>query len=322
MISERHVDTLKPGDIFRNWLIDIAGERIRDRRCSVAVYKIYPASHTVCRYEFVGENYSVVGKFYAEPKGWLLNYDPVQSMKQEFNILKSLANVINVPMPIVARKDFHCVVVTEHIRGKPLFDYMRSEKRLYDCLTAIAHSLRRLHDLTKSEYRKQDEFAYFHNLLNQLNLSSKRRQEFNRMLGDWWYSTLLDQPYGCRIHNNPNPINLVFRHNRLYLLDFESSWEHANFVHDLGIVAAELKHYFARHKGNGQRAEPYIGHFLWHYCHGEDEFNRVTHALPFFMSLGWLRMARLGFASPFIFKEALACLRLKHLSLAKPRQPI
>ncbi len=31
-------------------------------------------------------------------------------------------------------------------------------------------------------------------------------------------------------------------------------------MHDLGIVAAELKHYFARHKGNGWRAEPYIGH--------------------------------------------------------------
>jgi hypothetical protein len=95
-------------------------------------------------------------------------------------------------------------------------------------------------------------------------------------------------------------------------LDFESSWQHANFVHDLGVVAAELKHFFARHKGNGQKAEPYIGHFLWQYCQGEAEFNRVTQALPFFMSLGWLRMARLGYNSGFIIKEAMACLRSKY----------
>jgi len=59
--------------------------------------------------------------------------------------------------------------------------------------------------------------------------------------------------------------NYVFSHDKVYVLDFESSWEHANFVHDLGIVAAELKHYFAMHKGNDKRAEPYSGHFLWHY---------------------------------------------------------
>lgn len=70
---------------------------------------------------------------------------------------------------------------------------------------------------------------------------------------------------------------------------------HANFVHDLGVVAAELKHYFARHKGNDQRAEPYIGHFLWHYSQSLDEFRRITQALSFFMSMGLLRTARLGF---------------------------
>jgi tRNA A-37 threonylcarbamoyl transferase component Bud32 len=303
---------LKRGDVFRDWLVDLLGERIRNKNCRVAVYKISPASHTVCRYEFEGENYSLVAKFYAEPTGWLINYNPSQTMQREFDILRSVENIINVPRPIAARKDFHCALVTEHIRGKPLYKFMKSEKGLYDRLTIIAHTLRELHDQTKSDYRKQDEFAHFHKILDQLRLDSKRRMEFNRLLGDWWYSTLIDQSYGCRIHNDPNPVNLVFDHDRLIMLDFESSWENANFVHDLGVVAAELKHYFARHKGNDQRAEPYIGHFLWHYSRDKAEFRRITQALPFFMSMGLLRMARLKPNLSYIFKEALACLRLKY----------
>ena len=81
-------------------------------------------------------------------------------------------------------------------------------------------------------------------------------------------------------------MNYVFDHDKVYVLDFESSWEHANFFHDLGIVAAELKHYFAMHKGNDQRAEPYIGHFLSHYSKSMDEFRRISEVLPFFIQPG------------------------------------
>jgi hypothetical protein len=91
---------------------------------------------------------------------------------------------------------------------------------------------------------------------------------------------------------------------------------HANPIHDLGIMAAELKHYFGSHKGDGNQAEPYIGHFLWHYSRSLSEFKMITKALPFFMSLGFLRMNRLGIdidRGAFIFREALACLRSSDL---------
>lgn len=123
---------------------------------------------------------------------------------------------------------------------------------------------------------KHDEFAHFHKVLDQLRLDRETRLKYDRLLGDCWYSTLLDQPCGCRIHSDANPVNYVFRHNRVCALDFESSWDHASPVHDLGIIAAELKHYFGVHKKNGNRAEPYIGHFLWHYSTSEDEFRRIT----------------------------------------------
>ncbi len=235
MLKEQRVDTLHPGNAFREWLIDVLNDRLRNKRCDVAVYKLGPASHNVCRYEFLGEDYDVVAKFYAEPTGWKRDYDPVRSMEREFEKLKKLGAIINVPRAIAARKDFHCVLVTEYVRGKPLFKFMKSERSLYDKLTCMAHTLRRLHDHTRSYYRKQDEFAHFHKILDQLRLDSDTRLRYNRLLGDWWYSTLIDQPYGCTIHSDPNPVNYIFDHNKVYVLDLESSWEHANFVHDRTI---------------------------------------------------------------------------------------
>ncbi len=315
MPSGQRVNTLRPGDVFRDWLIGVLEDRIRNKRCDVAVYKMSPASHTVCRYEFIGEDYSVVAKFYAEPTGATKNYDPVRSMERERKILKRAEQIIDTPRYIAARKDFHCVLVTEYVRGRSLYKYMETEKGLYDKLTAVAHTLRKLHDHTRSQYCKQYEFAHFHKMLDQLKLEPSARLGYNRLLGDWWYSTLIDQPYGCMIHNDANPVNYVFDHDKIYVLDFESSWEHANFVHDLGIIAAELKYFFAFHKESDQRAEPYIGHFLWHYSRNEEEFRRITQALPFFMSQGLLRMARLGLdpeKCAYIFREGLACLKARH----------
>ena len=312
MLKQRRVNTLRPGNHFRDWLIKVLGDRIRNNRCDVAVYRISPASHTVCKYDFLGEDYSVVAKFHAEPTGWKRDYDPVRSMEREFELIKKVEKIINTPVVLAARKDFHCALVTEYVHGKPLFEYMHHERDLYDRLIAIAHTLRRLHEHTRSHYQKQDEFAYFHKVLDQLQLDSSTRLRYNRLLGDWWYSTLIDQPYGCMIHVDANPFNYIFHHDTVYVLDLESSWGHANLVHDLGVVAAELKHYFAMHRGNDQRAEPYIGHFLWHYSKGEEEFQRITRALPFFMSLGLIRMARRRVGkedSAYIFKEAFACLK-------------
>lgn len=84
MHSEKHISTLRSGDVFRDWLAYILDDKISNKKCDVKVYKVNQASHTVCRYEFVGESYGVVAKFYAEPTGWRIDYDPVKSMEKEF----------------------------------------------------------------------------------------------------------------------------------------------------------------------------------------------------------------------------------------------
>lgn len=311
MTSGKHVDTLKPGNVFRDWLVYTIGDRIHDKKCKTRVYKI-SASHTVCMYEFVGEDYGVVCKFYAEPTGGNRRYNPSRAMEREYEKLKKIDHIIDTPKPLTARKKFNCALVTEYVEGKPLTKYIKTEKNLYDKLTLVAHAARNLHDETKSDYRKDKEFARFHKVLDRTGMDHREREKFNHLLGKWWYSSRIDLPYGCMIHNDAHPGNYIFRDGKVYALDFESSWEHANPVHDLGVMAAELKKYFGLSRRSGYRAEHYIGHLLWNYSRSENEFYRIAGALPFFMSLGLLRMARWGLNSnhrDYLIHEAKACLK-------------
>jgi aminoglycoside phosphotransferase (APT) family kinase protein len=311
MSSQELVGTLKPGNLFRDWLVHKFDDRLCNDRCKVRVYKI-SASHTVCRYEFKGEDFGVVSKFYAEPTGGNRNYNAMRAMDREFEKLKKVESIIDISRPLAKNKKFNCALVTEYVKGKPLNSYINSEDGLYDRLTAVAQLLRRLHHKTETNYRKDKEFTRFHRILGQAGFSGHTREKYNRLLGEWWYSSRLDRTRGCMIHNDAHPANYIFKHGRVYALDFESAWEQAHPVHDLGVVAAELKKFFGWNKKGADRAEPYIGHFLWHYCNSENEFHEITQALPFFMSMGLFRMARWKDSSQereFVLREAKACLK-------------
>jgi len=311
MASQTFVGTLEPGNAFRDWLVHRFENRLHNDKCKVRVYKI-PASHTVCRYEFKGEDFGVVSKFYAEPTGGNRSYNAMHAMDREFEKLQKVKGIIDISQPLAKNKKFNCALVTEYVKGKPLNSYIKSEDGLFDRLTAVAELLRRLHDNTATEYRKDREFARFHKVLDQMGLYGHAREEYNHLLGDWWYSSRLDRSRGCMIHNDAHPANYIFKHNRVYALDFESAWEQANPVHDLGVVAAEMKKFFGWNEKGVERAEPYIGHFLWHYSHSENEFHEITQALPFFMSMGLLRMARWKGESQernYVLREAKACLK-------------
>jgi len=304
------VNELSPGDCFRDWLVDLAGDRVGNSRCKVKVYRV-PASHTVCRYDFCGEDFSVFAKFYAEPRGGNRRYNAAKAMENEFCRLKRVETLIDIPRPLARKRRFNCVLVTERVRGRPLSRYIKRESRLYEKLTCLAKALRRLHDGTRSGLNVEREFANFHKVLDQANMNSSRRSEFSRLLGEWWHRDLCGWSSGCMIHNDANPANYLFSEDRVYALDFESSWDHAHPVHDLGIVTAELKKFFGYNRRDPARAEPYIGHFLWHYSQGEREFAAVTGVLPFFMALGLARMARWGGSSDqraYLLQEAEACL--------------
>ncbi|MDD2440443.1 MAG: phosphotransferase [Methanosarcinaceae archaeon] len=310
-MAQYHVNTLTPGDPFRDWLVKILRNRIQNKACKVSVFKYSSASHTVCRYAFKGEDLSVIAKFFAEPTGSLRKYNPYKGMLNEYQNLEKAASVIDVARPIAINKDFHCVLVTEYIPGKALSWYLKHETRLYERLSGVAGLLRKLHTRTISSYDKKKEFSNFHEILDQLRLEQKTREDFNQLLGKWWYSPLLDRDWGCMLHRDVHPANYIFRKGKPYALDFESSWQHGNPIRDLGILSAELKTYFERQKGGDFKAEPYIGHFLWEYSENEAEFRQITEILPFYMSVGLLRSARLHRSEyrKYLIQEAIACLK-------------
>lgn len=313
VVLKHNVSKLGPGDVFRDWLVNILGDRIKNKNCDVEVFKYNPSSHTVCRYKFKGEQYSVIVKFFAEPTGKMKKYNAYEAMVKEYNNLREVKSFINVAAPIAIHQDFNCALVTEYISGHSLSWYLAHDVDLYDRLTSIAHTLHRLHKHTRHDYYdKSRDFANFHSVLDQLRLDNSTRAHFNEMLGKWWYSSLLDQKQGCMIHRDATPSNYVFHNGVPYILDLESSWHNAHYARDLGVLCSELKNHFELHKGSGALAEPYIGHFLWHYSKNENDFFRMTKVIPFFMSLGFLRSARLHRHYPhhqYLIKEAAECLK-------------
>ncbi|NPE31006.1 hypothetical protein HNV12_24235 [Methanococcoides sp. SA1] len=45
-VLKYYVNTLYPGDCFRDWLAGLLGERIQNKNCEVDVFKYDPSSHT------------------------------------------------------------------------------------------------------------------------------------------------------------------------------------------------------------------------------------------------------------------------------------
>jgi len=85
-----YIRTVKPGDKFRDWLVEVLTDRIQDKNCEVRIFKLSHASHRVCKYELKGENFSVVAKFFAIPTGKNKKYDSSSLMKKEYENLKKI----------------------------------------------------------------------------------------------------------------------------------------------------------------------------------------------------------------------------------------
>ncbi|WP_292518570.1 phosphotransferase [Methanoculleus sp.] len=305
MSVEREIGHLEAGDAFRDWLTGILADRLPDGGGDVRVYRIEPASHLVCRYEFAGTGVSVIGKFFGAPTGAKTRYNADAAMENEFRRLRRAAGLVRVPPAIATGSRFNSVIVTGCVPGTTVRELLAAGASLYEPLTGIARLLRRLHDGTRTHGDRERDFAYFHALLDQNNLPAPLRERFNRLLGAWWHSPRIGPGTGCMVHGDATPGNYLFD-GGVCAIDFEGSRDHAHPVRDLGILAAEIKA-----SPGSARAEDYIGHLLWQYSSDEEEFRYHTAVLPFFMALGHLRIARLPWRAAerdWLLAEAEACL--------------
>ncbi|HZD43054.1 MAG TPA: phosphotransferase, partial [Methanomicrobiales archaeon] len=178
-------------------------------------------------------------------------------------------------------------------------------------LTLLANLHRRIHAYRSGIFDKERIFSGYNRIFHTLRLRPRDRDRFEHLLSAWRDQPLLDLSCGHRIHGDANPNNYILHGKQFHALDFEQSWDQAHPIHDVGIICTELTHFFATKRGDPHLAKEYIHHYLHQYCRDERDLEEITQVLPFFMSYGYMRIARLYRNTPYqdyIVQEALELL--------------
>jgi serine/threonine protein kinase len=174
--------------------------------------------------------------------------------------------------------------------------------RLFHKLTALAHFLAVLHQLTSGECNVNfdESHQYMGRLLKSLterrNLGSEVIEKLHALGDTWRQRSCMWEDRAVLVHGDATPSNFLFgRGGNVMAIDLERmQW--ADRVFDLGRLCGELKHLFFRSTGSLSAAEPFIGHFLWEYCrhfsNRENVFVSITRRVPFYMGITLLRIAR------------------------------
>jgi hypothetical protein len=238
-------------------------------------------------------------------------------------------NHYNVVAPLGRNKVLSSLLILEKAPGQPL-DYYISRaifegyhQELFFKLSDLARFLVRLHRNSDSGRSVPSGLPqwYLETILNTLHNELKgfdyHQSEIRNLAGSWWNREGMFLDHEVLVHGDATPTNFFFHHDQVTAIDLEKM-KLADRCWDLGFVAAELKHHYMWRTGDGGRAEPFIGHFLWQYglAFGDTEiFNRITRRLPFYIGLGCLRIARNAWLDGNyryrLIGEAESCLKYK-----------
>ncbi len=254
----------------------------------------------------------IVGKYF---KFGFLSLDKAwERADREYNNLTLLRNQIgmkddhyNIVAPLGRNKVLSALLILEKAPGETLDQYIANSiyrgqtQELFYRLSDLAHFFVRLHRNSDTGRRVSSKLPqwYLDTVLSTLknNLSGYSDQEtdvIKSFASGWWNRDGMFSDHEVIVHGDATPTNFLFHHQKVTGIDLEKmKW--ADRCWDLGFMAAELKHHFMWRAGDGSRAEPYIGHFLWEYglAFGDTSiFYSITRKLPLYMALGLLRIAR------------------------------
>lgn len=300
-------------------------------------FKVYgvAASNHVYIYEEARSRIRVIGKFFGNVANRSLK-TAEHLMEREFNNLHYLRHLGFTGYPhYIARalgkqSDLNCVLVVEFCYGTALDEIIiraireGNQDLLYQKLTALAYFLAAMHNRTaitdsRVEFRK--ECSYFDKIVRQLTnhkyLEAKRAQELTLLKSGWAEKGCMWEDRQVVVHGDVTPDNILFGDGLWVIVIDLERMKRADRVFDLGRLAGELKHFFMQYLGNGDLAEPFIGHFLWEYaCHFPDRegaFSSITLRVPFYMGLNLLRIARNFWVTPehrkHLIREACRIMR-------------
>lgn len=270
-------------------------------------------------YEETSSGARVVGKFFAGYKG--ASFDAAaRAMEREFGNMVLLREMgfcsypHYVARPLGRKREINCLLAEEYCWGTRMDSLILRAIReggasiLYDKLKALSLFLARLHNQTAKGERVdfKAETDYLSRILGRLSkkgiIDEEKRRNLTALLEGW-----AARPYGwedCRVlvHGDVTPANIMFGDELWVIVTDLERMRYSDRAFDLGMVAAELKHFFLQYGKGRIDPEPFIGHFLWEYaCHFPDRgraFEAVTRRLPFYMGLSLLRIARNTWIEP------------------------
>jgi aminoglycoside phosphotransferase (APT) family kinase protein len=215
-------------------------------------------------------------------------------------------NHYNVIAPLGINKVLSCLLILEKAPGETLDHYIagaisdNQSKELFFKLSDLARFFARLHRNSDSGRPVPGKLPQWYldtvlgNLKDTLSGFYNHETEVRSGAQNWWNREGMWSDHEVIVHGDATPTNFLFHHQNVTGIDLEKM-KLADRCWDLGFMAAELKHHHMWRAGDGARAEPYIGHFLWEYgvAFGDTRiFYNVTRRLPFYMALGLLRIAR------------------------------
>lgn len=277
-----------------------------------AVKEQAASSHVTGKYQVDGVGVHV--KFFRRTLGRTgTTYEPCREMEAEYSALKEYerrgftSGRYQVARALGVDEKTDCALATLYVDGLSLqaliVDVIRGERspaELYMGLELAAGLLRRIHtDMPQSFSIDQCEMFYSYlKALIHLEEMGALDGYHRRVMGgltQWYAYRPLFQQRGVTTHGDANPSNFKIRDGIIYAFDVERSRPRRSRCLDLGSVAADLWHQFAREAGGGSGAEPYIRHFIQAYEPDYQQRRAISAILPFYTSQALFKIAMLGY---------------------------
>lgn len=285
---------------------------VRERSPAFRAFRLR-GSNEVYGYEEKHTRARVICKFYGSRFGGDTDraagaahreFDSLQRLRG-FDLVGSPHHVVR---PLGVSRDLNSVLAMEFYRGEQFSQaikrsiHHRDDAHLYWRLKALAYFLATQHNRTANGDRVDFDVdcRYFGGLVQRLH----RRDRIGTWDADellWLQGLWRDRPtmwadQQVWLHGDATPANFLFGHGLdVAAIDLERA-KRGDRMFDVGRVAGEIQHAFMAATGSPERAEPFIGHFLWEYCcHFPDRdaaFRSVTSRLPYYMAMNLLRVAR------------------------------
>jgi hypothetical protein len=289
------------------------------------------ASHNTRVYKV--DNVGVHVKFFSRTRGRTnKTYDPKIEMDIEYRTLKEYekkgfsSGKYQVVRALGASTEMDCALATLYAGGKSLQDIIyetlregREKADLYMGLELLAGLLRRIHTEMPGSYQIDPPgmfYTYLKSLLyleEQSALDGYHRRAMKGLVRWFNYKPLFEQK-GVTVHGDANPSNFKIDNGIIYAYDMERSRPKHSPAHDLGTMAAELRHQFAYLIKDGAKASHFIEHFLSSYTSDKKELQSIKAILPFYMSQSFFKISMLKFWNPdykkFLIEEGVRCIEV------------